>query len=777
MSTSVISHRLRRLLAEWLFLGMALLALGGFIAYSLYQTHRRIGADEAQQLTAQAKVVDDNLGRQLNAVNLALISIRDELPYWRGRQDGEERANRWLKSMNDAMPGVRNLLVLDAAGNVIATGRKEIFGKNFRDREYFQTAKRDPNPDLLYVGPPFRTILGAFVIPVSRMVAGKGERFSGIVNATLDPEEFSVLLESVRYAGDMRVALIHGDGKLYLTEPEMKDALGQNLAKPGSPFTRHQESGRAISLLTGDNFDGAGQSMIVLRTVQPAQLLMDKPLVVAISRNLTALYAGWRREVYVQSSMFILLVLIASPGLYFYQRRQRTFDRLMTISLARQKESAERLKLATEAARVGVWEYELASRRLTWDKTMLAIYGYDPATVTPTYELWENSLLPEDKAASEAALQVAIQTRGRYDENFHIRRRDGEVRVIHSRAEVYCDDAGQAVKVVGINEDITERKLAEQDLRIAATAFETRDGIMVTGLDSVILRVNLAFTRLTGYGAEEAVGKTPAILRSGRQDQEFYRQMWVVLLRDRYWEGEIWNRRKNGEIFPEWLTISAVPGPDGRVANYVGIFSDITERKAAEEEIHNLAFYDPLTGLPNRRLLLDRFGQALLASVRRKNYGAVLFLDLDRFKALNDTHGHEVGDQLLIEVAQRLLTCVRAEDTVARQGGDEFVVVLEELSGEEPVATGQAMEVAEKIRLTLDAPYMLQGQPHTSSPSIGVCLFNGAGETVNELLARADKAMYQAKAAGRNAVRLYDPSAPASGESEDARQQSRKSET
>jgi len=772
MVTTKAPRRLHRLLAEWLFLGMALLVLGGFIAYSLYQDYRRIGIQEGQRLAAQANVVDENLGRQLSAVNLALVSILGELPYWDSKPDGRERANRRLKSMGEAMPSVRTLLILDADGRVTAAGREGLIGKSFSHREYFQAPLRNPDPGMLFVGSPFKSVFDVFVIPVTRMIPGPAGRFAGVVTATLDPEEFGILLDSVRYAEDMKVSLIHHGGRLFLESPVVKGELGQDLAKPGSPFTRHRDSGQIASLLSGDKFGGEVQRMIALRTVRPDQVPVDQPLVVAISRDLPALYATWHRDVTVRSGLFVLLVLIVSPGLFLYQRRQRIFDRLMTISLARQRESTERLKLATEAAGVGVWEYDLASRRLTWDKTMLAIYGYDSATVTPTYELWENCLLPEDKAASEAALQVAIRERGRYDENFHIRRRDGEIRVIHSRAEVHCDDAGQAVKVVGINEDITERKLAEQDLRIAAAAFETRDGMIVTDLDSVILRVNLAFTRLTGYSAEEAVGKTPVILRSGRQDKEFYRQMWVVLLRDRYWEGEIWNRRKNGEIFPEWLTITAVPGPDGRVANYVAIFTDITERKAAEEEIHNLAFYDPLTRLPNRRLLLDRFGQALLASVRRKNYGAVLFLDLDKFKVLNDTRGHEVGDLLLIEVAQRLLSCVRAEDTVARQGGDEFVVVLEELSGEMQVATEQAMEVAEKIRLTLDMPYLLQGLTHKSSPSIGICLFKGAEAPVTELLARADKAMYQAKAAGRNAVRLYDPSAPDAGENGDARDQS-----
>ncbi|MBA3031943.1 MAG: diguanylate cyclase [Gammaproteobacteria bacterium] len=309
--------------------------------------------------------------------------------------------------------------------------------------------------------------------------------------------------------------------------------------------------------------------------------------------------------------------------------------------------------------------------------------------------------------------------------------------------------------IYGSCRNISKRKQAEEDQRIAAIAFETQEGILVTDSAGRILRVNHAFTKLTGYSAKEAIGNSPAMLRSGRQDEEFYRKLWATLLADKYWEGEVWNRRKTGEIYPQWLTITAVSRPDGKVTHYVAVFSDITERKATEEQIHRLAFCDPLTNLPNRRLLYDRCEQALRVCARHMNHGALLFLDLDRFKTLNDTWGHDVGDLLLIEVARRLLASVRAEDTVARMGGDEFVVLLAELSPEAPVATAQAREVGEKIRAAINAPYSLNGLAHNSSPSIGICLFDSNETPVKELLMHADQAMYHAKAAGRNAVRVF----------------------
>jgi diguanylate cyclase (GGDEF)-like protein/PAS domain S-box-containing protein len=297
----------------------------------------------------------------------------------------------------------------------------------------------------------------------------------------------------------------------------------------------------------------------------------------------------------------------------------------------------------------------------------------------------------------------------------------------------------------------------EQQLRIAAAAFETQEGIMIYGPDRRILRVNRAFMRLTGYSAEEAIGQVPDILRSGLHDAAFFRDRWETLIRDKYWQGEVWNRHKDGKIYPVWLTTTAVSDSDGRVTHYVSVFTDITLRKEAEEQIHQLAFYDPLTKLPNRRLLMDRLNQAMTSSIRTGDHGVILFIDLDNFKTLNDTKGHDVGDLLLIEVAQRLQACVRAGDTVARLGGDEFVVMLGSLSEDTEQAVSQAKAAGENIRVSLSRPYLLLDFEHHSSCSIGISLFHADDVSVDDLLKRADTAMYEAKAAGRNTLRFFDP--------------------
>lgn len=281
--------------------------------------------------------------------------------------------------------------------------------------------------------------------------------------------------------------------------------------------------------------------------------------------------------------------------------------------------------------------------------------------------------------------------------------------------------------------------------------------ILVTDLRQRILRVNEAFHRLTGYALDEIIGQTPKILASGRQSPAFYAAMWKALQQDGHWEGEIWNRRKCGEIYPEWLVINVLRDDAGEPAGYVATFSDISKLKHAESEIQHLAFYDPLTSLPNRRLLLDRIEQARMSGKRKADHGALLIIDIDNFKMLNDTLGHDIGDHLLIEIACRLRLCIRECDTAARQGGDEFAVMLEALDSHPRVAAVTAEAVAEKIREELARPVMLAlGHEHYCTASIGVSLFRGQDKSVETLLKQADIALYKAKEAGRNATRFFD---------------------
>ncbi len=307
--------------------------------------------------------------------------------------------------------------------------------------------------------------------------------------------------------------------------------------------------------------------------------------------------------------------------------------------------------------------------------------------------------------------------------------------------------------------DVTEQKQAEAELRIAATAFESQGGMSITDANQVILKVNKAFTRITGYSPEEAVGQTHALLSSGRQDAHFYRALQHSLKQDGYWEGEIWNRRKNGEIYPEWLSITTVSDVKNQITNYVAAFTDITKIKETEKAIHNLAYYDPLTALPNRRLLWERLKHGIEVARRDGKQLALLMLDLDRFKTVNDSMGHLAGDELLQQVAVRIKAKLRDVDMVARLGGDEFIVLLEDITHLEDAA-----RVAEDIVSDLSRPFQLLESsnihPELSrkvkiGASIGISLFPQHGDNAETLLDNADIALYKAKDEGRGCFAYF----------------------
>lgn len=418
--------------------------------------------------------------------------------------------------------------------------------------------------------------------------------------------------------------------------------------------------------------------------------------------------------------------------------------------------SENHLRLSQQSGGIGTWEADLINNIQIWSKNCVSLLGGS----APSEPKWEDFLAivhPEDRQKVINAMLAHIENDAKYDVEYRISKLNGEVCWVRSAGQVERNADGKPVTMRGIFQDITDRKLVENNLSIAATAFASQDAMIVTDAEGIILRVNHSFTRMTGYSAEDAIGRKPSLLSSGRHDTTFYSAMWESINNKGMWEGEIWNRRKNGEIYPEHLTINAVKDAAGVTTNFVATMTDITFSKSAADEIKHLAFYDPLTELPNRRLLLDRLQQALSSSTRNVQRGALLFIDLDHFKNLNDSLGHDVGDLLLQQVAQRLVACVREGDTVARLGGDEFVVLLEGLSEEELEAATQTETIGDKILSSLNQPYILGSHEHLSTPSMGATLFNDHEASVEALLKQADIAMYEAKSSGRNALRFFDP--------------------
>jgi diguanylate cyclase (GGDEF)-like protein/PAS domain S-box-containing protein len=316
---------------------------------------------------------------------------------------------------------------------------------------------------------------------------------------------------------------------------------------------------------------------------------------------------------------------------------------------------------------------------------------------------------------------------------------------------------GSIYALCGISTDITERKRVEDSLRLAATVFQSQEGMFILGPDRRVLDINSAYCAMTGYAVQELAGKEIPPLSLGPDGPDFRATLWEIVERNSKWQGEIWTRRKDGEQYPAWMTLTAVHDREGAISNYVGTQVDITERKEAEEKIIQLAYYDPLTGLPNRRLLLERVEHCLASSKAGGTLSALLFLDLDHFKDLNDTRGHVVGDQLLLQVAARLLGAVRPQDTVARLGDDEFVIVLDGIGADRDDAMARAGAIAWNILGVVRQPYQIDGASHHATCSIGVVVYGDEEVDIEDLMRRGDLAMYEAKKAGRNTVRLFQP--------------------
>lgn len=650
MRSSGTSQQTRRPLLEWLFLCLLLIAIGGYFVYALNEDHDRIDAREAERLSHQCTVVSMNLSRQFSAINTALKGILIEVPTWRKQKGGQALAARQLKILNNAMPGVRTFLVLDAKGTVEASDKPELVGKDFSQRDYFKAILQKPNATTLYVGSRFITSRGNFTMNLVRMIPGPQGEFDGLVIAALDAEEFKVLLDSVIYRPGVRAALIHGDGVPFLMAPNSTDVEGSDLVKPGSFFTQHMSSGRNTSVFTGTFTYEGDERMVAFQTVQAPDLSMDKPMVIAVNRRLQAMYASWNREVFKYCLFFAVLTLLMATSLSLRQRRQGVLRRVKAEHEAERQADLEALRRSEERFR---------------NLTKLSSDWY-----------WEQ------------------------------------------------DDRFRFVRLPG---DLDQRTRSVNDTHVGKTRWE-----------------------MGAMNLTEADWKAhQSVLQSHQEFHDF----------------EMLRRSNKGRL--QWTSVSGMPLFDahGNFIGYHGVARDITERKVSDEHIKHLAFYDSLTRLPNRRLLSDRMVLAFAASKRTQRYGALMFLDLDNFKPLNDKFGHEFGDLVLIEVADRLKGCVRETDTVARFGGDEFVVILSHLDGDKKESLTQAGQVAEKIRTSLAQPHVLCAQKdggvaaavkHDCTVSIGATLFFSHDESEQDILKRADKAMYEAKEAGRNAIRFLD---------------------
>jgi diguanylate cyclase (GGDEF)-like protein/PAS domain S-box-containing protein len=411
------------------------------------------------------------------------------------------------------------------------------------------------------------------------------------------------------------------------------------------------------------------------------------------------------------------------------------------------------LRKSQEIAHVGSWRYDHRHNRLELSDEVYRIFGYEPGGFEANYANYLRCIHPDDQQRVEQAFLEATANNQPFDIVHRVLRPSGSVRIVWEKSQDLLDAGGKVVISTGSIQDITEQAQNESKLRQAASVFRhAHEGIMLTNAQGIILDVNTSFCRITGYTKEEALGQTPRLLNSGRQDKAFYQHLWDTILQQGFWQGLVWNRRKDGQEYAQQATISATYDQDGLISHFVTIFFDATEQVQTQDRLQQMAHHDGLTGLPNRLLLHDRLQQAIAYSDRARSLLVVAYLDLDGFKPVNDDYGHEVGDQLLIEVAQRLKASVRAHDTVARLGGDEFVLLLGELD-----TRAEAEQLLQRIIEVVAAPVHLSGCTPRVSASIGAVFYPMVDADIDTLLRQADQAMYLAKNAGKGRFHIFDP--------------------
>lgn len=419
--------------------------------------------------------------------------------------------------------------------------------------------------------------------------------------------------------------------------------------------------------------------------------------------------------------------------------------------------SEQRWQFALEGAGHGVWDMDVTTGKMYYSSAWKTMLGYRDDEVGDSLREWCERAHPDESLYRSELIACAEGLKEFFTTERRLRRKDGSWGWFLARGKVMSRaSTGEPLRLIGTLTDITEQKQAEEHLREAATVFAaSTEAIMVTSAEGVIKAVNPAFTQITGYSEEEALGQTPRLLKSGHHGPEHYQNLWNKLLKDGRWEGEVWNRRKNGKIYPEWQSITAVRDAQGQIQEYVSVFSDITRRKLTEEEVRFRANYDVLTDLPNRSLLMERLELALQQAQREGRRLVVLFLDLDHFKQVNDTLGHAAGDRLLQEVAAVIRGCVRMNDTVARLGGDEFVITLDGI-GHVEEADKIGAKIAAKVIDALAAPFLIEGNEVRIGASVGITLFPDDGQDVSTLFRNADLAMYRAKDSGRNNFQFFE---------------------
>ncbi len=427
----------------------------------------------------------------------------------------------------------------------------------------------------------------------------------------------------------------------------------------------------------------------------------------------------------------------------------------LDTQLLAEKEQLKKLKYglnkAQELAHIGHWELDIASGELFWSDEVYRIFGYTPQEFGATYELFLKHIHPDDIALVNKSYMDSVSEKRGYHVTHRIVRKNLEIGYVEERCEHEFDAQGNTIRSIGTVHDITLQKIAQNELSLASEVFaKMNDGVVITDASQKIIKVNEAFCKISGYSMEELRGQTPKALSSGWHNHEFYASMWDALVTYGSWSGEIIDRKKDGALYTAEVNIIALYNDDGTLTNFISVTNDITQKKAQENLIHNLAYFDSLTSLPNRVLFQERVMNRIPFMQRKNKKMALLFIDMDNFKNVNDTLGHVMGDKFLVEVAKTITSVIREQDTLARLGGDEFTIIIEDVE-----SIMDIIPIAEKIVHAFKEPLLIESSKLYTGVSMGISVYPDDGESYEELVKAADTAMYQVKETGKNNFQFY----------------------
>jgi diguanylate cyclase (GGDEF)-like protein/PAS domain S-box-containing protein len=738
-------HRIRLVM----LLGLAALGVMAVIASMLWNARQERLRDAGKTTLNYSSIIEARLDATLRRCDTVLLTLTRTLPLEALQTSAiaahAARISATLDSSLLNFDEISGIRVFGAGGDLLYTsGEMPANGINISDRGYFQSLRDQPGAGLVFSEVIVSRATGRETITASRALRDAQGRFRGVVTIGLKLEYFQKLFQSLAIGAHGLISIRRSDDfRLVLRWPPIDAEINQPL--PANALTR--------SAISAGKREGTTEYKGVLDGITRTfsfHVLEPYPFYVLSALAHDEVLAGWRRTATTLGASGALLLALM---VYLLLRLARMETRQQAL-LAGQSESEEVFRHLFEdmndpilLIRDGAFvDCNAATLKLLGYSSKQQFLDRRPAEISPEHQ--PDGRSSEEKAA--AMITTALQMGYHRFEWMHSRADGSNVPVEVTLTPITMSGA---VVLHTLWRDISERLAAERRLRLLANVFErSGEAIMITDRDNRILEVNQAFVRLTGYGADEVRGHNPSILSSGRTTREEFKAMWQAIENDSFWQGEVWDKRKDGSFYPKWLTISAVRNGRGEIDYYIGSFADMTERKAAQERINHLALHDTLTGLPNRYNLQGRLDQALATARRDPGRVALLFIDMDRFKNINDTLGHHLGDGLLQEVAVRLTASVRDSDVVARLGGDEFVVVL---TGVEAAAAGT---VADKILKALGSTYRIDAHELHTTPSIGIAIFPDDGDTAEALMQNADTAMYHAKSAGRNNVQFFTAS-------------------